>query len=320
MTSSSSKSPRRRWKEWEELRESYKLELLHQSKQRHHRDSISHNVEVFWEWLRRKRLEPSSLRARHFVEYCKDLESGKLCKRVETYRQSTQANLKSAALKWVRKLYEQGRLLLDPFEEFSPRYLPKSGFKTVLTRIEVRRLLALPDPEERLGIRDLALFELAYGSGLRVGEISRLTLGCLELDRRLLHIKTSKNGWARTVPLTRSTVQALTRYLKESRPSLLKPGLPLSDYQALWFSYHRKPLAVCGMQKLMKKYSARLERSVTFHLLRHTCATHLLQAGASVGQIARLLGHESLESTALYTRVQVEETRSMLKRCHPRFG
>lgn len=304
---------------WDELREGYKIWLLHRSHQQDFRTKIWSPIHIFWSWLEERGLRPQDLQANHFVQYSKDLEAGKLCQLVKSYRAGSLANLKGAALRWVRWLYEEGHLLLNPFRDFTPKENPRQCQTRVLTIDEIQHLFELPDQKTILGIRDVALLEVAYGSGLRVGEISRLTLGCLELERRLLHLKTSKNGWSRTVPLTISSAKALKRYLSESRPDLMKPGLPASVYQSLWFGMRKRPLTICGLQQVLEKYTSDFPEPVTFHMLRHSCATHLLKGGAPILQIARLLGHENLESTALYTRVKVEELRSVLRQCHPRF-
>ena len=270
--------------------------------------------QLFWDWLCSRGLRPVELTSQDFVEYSLALESGELCRMKSRYRPSTLALLRSVALAWTRYLTKEGFLLQDPFEGFSPRHPPKSLKEKTLTRSQVKRLLGLPDLGEPIGLRDRAVLELAYGSGLRAGELARLKLDSVLLEERSLLLRKTKNSLDRFVPLTESSYRILKLYLREARPLLTSPRTG----EALWLSYHRTPLLVVGVKEIPARYLPRCDFHFSMHDLRHACATHLLEGGASVVKIAALLGHESLESTKLYTKVRVRELQKAHALAHPR--
>lgn len=301
------------WAALEPEREAYRRKFCEGPGASHARHRI-HNIGIFWSWLESRRLLPSELERHHFVEYVLALESGALCKQVERYSVRVLAVLRGACLRWVRDLHKRGVILQDPFAEFSPCYPPKAPGRNPLTVIQVRELLDLPDLKTAHGLRDRAILEVCYGSGLRIGELCQLTLSSVEISSRLLHLKTTKNGWDRTVPLTRSSCEFLKRYLRESRPQFYSPRAG----SGLWLGNMRRTLKLTFFPSMARKYSRLLSFHFCFHKLRHSCATHLLEGGANVAAIASLLGHERLSATQLYTHLQVQEIQKMHARCHPR--
>jgi len=299
--------------DFEAEKETYRRKLCNGQDPSYARHKLM-SVRVFWSWLESQKLLPQDLQRHHFVEYALALESGSLCKDVKRFSVRTLAGLRASCLKWTRDLQKRGVILCDPFAEFSPCYPAKSPGRHPLTVEQVQELLDLPDLQNPCGLRDRAIFEVCYGSGLRISELFRLTLSSVELPSRCLHLRTTKNGWDRTVPLTRSACHFLNLYLRKSRPHFYSQAAG----PGLWLGRKRKPLALSFFPRMATTYSRQLNFQFSFHKLRHSCATHLLEAGASVGVIASLLGHERLNSTQLYTHLQVEEIRKIHACCHPR--
>jgi integrase/recombinase XerC len=186
--------------------------------------------------------------------------------------------------------------------------------KDVLSIDQVKTILIAPDGVTPQGLRDRAILEVAYGSGLRLGELADLSLGTLDLGERTLILRNTKSGWDRVVPLTRPACEALERYLTEGRHYL---SGPLSG-SALWLSSRYLPMAYSSYDEIPRRCGRRLGFSFTMHQLRHACATHLLEGGASLPDIARLLGHESLDSTEIYARARFDELRQVHSQAHPR--
>jgi integrase/recombinase XerD len=249
----------------------------------------------------------------------------KLCKSVHRMR-------KDATLRKVARLCEllghldelglyghlvtQGHLLLDPTEGIQEISRRQALPKPVLSTSETERLLATPNASLPLGIRDRALLEVLYATGVRVGEIERVTLRDVNLVGETMQLRFTKGGQPRVVPLGRNATQWLQRYVDEVRPSLVRcrPFEP-----ALFAVRGGRALRQYHIRPLIKLYCERagIRKQVTPHLLRHGCATHLLQAGADIRVIQELLGHSRLSSTVLYTRVAPLEVKASHDRFHP---
>ena len=302
-----------RFAAWESRLEAYRAHLRRRYRNRRPNQSC-HGVEKLWAWLREREVIPDELEPSHFVAYCQDLESGRLCKRATAYESAVQGNYRWQALAWTKHLYRVGQLVLDPFAGFSPGMGRRRFSKEVLTVDQVESILLVPDGTTPQGLRDRAILEVAYGSGLRKGELSELSLGSVDLSERTLIIRNTKSSWDRVVPLTHPACEALERYLSDGRHHL---SGPLTG-SALWLSSHYRPLSYASHDQIPRRCRRHLNFSFTMHQLRHACATHLLEGGARLPDIARLLGHESLDSTEIYARVRLEELRRIHALSHPR--
>ena len=173
------------------------------------------------------------------------------------------------------------------------------------------------DPLERaLGLRDRAILEVLYGSGLRVGEVAGLTLERVDLDRGRVNVL-GKGSKEREIPLSEYAVDALGGYLHEGRGQLLPTGAALS---ALFINRRHKPMTERDIRTIVAEYAGRTlsGRRVTPHTLRHSFATHLLEGGADIRAVQELLGHASVATTQRYTHVSRERLRAAYRQSHPR--
>jgi integrase/recombinase XerD len=206
----------------------------------------------------------------------------------------------------------QRLILLDPTAEL---VVPKASPlpRAVLSLTQARRLMNAPDPNTVLGRRDRAILELLYGTGIRLSECARLDLSDLDLSRGLLLVRDGKGRRDRYVPVTGRATVALDVYLRESRGELVKRA-----EAALFLSRQARRLSRVRLPRLVKEHGRRTRVEISTHSLRHACATHLLRGGADIRHVQALLGHRQLESTAIYTRVEVQDLREVLRRCHPR--
>jgi integrase/recombinase XerD len=188
--------------------------------------------------------------------------------------------------------------------------------RRVLTKAEAHRLMNAPSRSSVQGQRDRAILEVFYGTGLRRGECLRLDVIDVDLGQELLLVRSGKGKKDRMVPLTRQAVSALDLYLRESRPELVKDSREL----ALFLSKYGLRMSPTCLSTLITKHAqdARIEGPVFPHALRHAYATHLLKGKASIRHVQELLGHQSLQSTALYTRVSIDDLHEVVSRCHPR--
>jgi len=217
---------------------------------------------------------------------------------------------------FYRFLVIDGRLKASPADDLKaprawhtlPRYLSVE---------EVDRLLAQPDIGTARGLRDRALMELLYATGLRVSELVALRPGDVNLDASYLTC-TGKGDKQRIVPMGDEAAGWVRRYLKDSRPSLLgKRSSP-----RLFVNARRggPGLTRAGFWKILKAYgrTARVTSSLSPHMLRHSFATHLLERGADLRAIQMMLGHADLSTTQIYTHVLQQRMRAVYDRFHPR--
>jgi integrase/recombinase XerD len=198
--------------------------------------------------------------------------------------------------------------------------LPKLGERLprgVLTVTQARRVLRAPDLRRGSGVRDRALMEIFYSTGLRLGEVVRLTIADLDLRGLVVRVRQGKGAKDRVVPLGTTAAQWVQRYLATVRPAwsrcAAEPGA------ALWLGAKRPfaPLKAQAVYILVRACGRKAGVVLTPHIWRHTCATHLVANGANIVYVQKLLGHSSLETTQLYTRVAIPEVKRTHRRAHP---
>lgn len=214
-------------------------------------------------------------------------------------------------------LTEQGRLFLNPAEHLVEPDRPKS-LPTVTVGIkQLQALLLSPDVSTPLGLRDRALLETLYATALRVGELERVELADVHLKDELLVVQHGKGDKPRVVPLGRQASYWLALYLREVRPALTKR---FPSERALFVVRTGRPLTQWQVREILNKYCLLQDPPLQLspHGLRHACATHLLRAGADIRAIQNLLGHQRLDSTAIYTNVAAVDVKSAHRRYHPK--
>ena len=185
-----------------------------------------------------------------------------------------------------------------------------------LTEREVETLLQAPDARSPLGVRDRAMLELFYASGLRVSEIAQLPRERVDLEERILRV-TGKGGKERLVPFGQSAAGWLRRYLEDVRPTLDRAGAP-----ALFLSVRGRAMTRQRLWQLIEAYGrgVGLRGRLTPHRLRHSFATHLLQHGADLRSLQMMLGHTDISTTQIYTLVSRAQLQKVYDRFHPRAG
>jgi integrase/recombinase XerD len=215
---------------------------------------------------------------------------------------------------FYRFLVLDRRLETSPADDLrAPRAWP--ALPRYLSPGEVERLIAAPDSRTRLGLRDRAMIELLYATGLRVSELVGLSAADLNLDAGYLTCM-GKGGKQRLVPMGDQAVSWVRRYLRESRPALAG-GRSASR---LFVNARGGMLSRVGFWKILKGHAVRagLARGLSPHVLRHSFATHLLDRGADLRAIQMMLGHADLSTTQIYTHVLDARMRAVYERFHPR--
>lgn len=183
----------------------------------------------------------------------------------------------------------------------------------VLAEEEIEALLTAPDVAAPLGLRDRAMIELLYASGLRVSELLGLKLSQLRLDLGLVVVM-GKGSRERMVPLGEAAEDWVARYLGEARPLLVT-----GRHQTLFVNRYGRPLSRQGFWKLLRSYGISAGIAELHpHLLRHSFATHLLEHGADLRSVQAMLGHADISTTQIYTHIHQQRLRSLYDRFHPR--
>ncbi len=264
------------------------------------------DLAAFEGWLGKKKLPLDAVTRAELLGYLAANVRQGLSPRSSARRLST-------LRRFYRYLLREGLIGEDPTADVrSPslgRPLPKS-----ITEASVEKLLAAP-PETTLGVRDRAMLETMYASGLRVSELVALALNELDLTTGLVRV-TGKGGKERIVPLGDEATSRLGDYLKGARPSLL--GEQKSG--AVFLTRRGQPMTRQAFWQLIKRYSAAagIDSSLSPHSLRHAFATHLLNHGADLRSVQMLLGHADLSTTQIYTHVAKARLQTLDASHHPR--
>jgi len=213
-------------------------------------------------------------------------------------------------------LHRRGYLLTNPAGSLEYPHVEQRLPRSVLSREEARRLVMAPGTVAPCDLRDRAILETLYATGIRAGELANLQLDDVDTEERLLRVVLGKGRKDRNVPLTRPAAEAIEAYLLHARPRIRG-----AKHSTLLFLAPRGGrMHDDTLNTLVRAWAkkARIEKHVTCHTLRHSAATHLLKGGADIRHIQKLLGHASLQTTERYTRVEVSDLKEVLQRAHPR--
>lgn len=227
----------------------------------------------------------------------------------------TQADYLDVVRVFFASLVRRGRLFASPVGDLTVRRrrgLPPA----VLSEADARRLVHAPLPATALGVRDRAILEMLYGTGIRAAECVGLAITDVDLTAGELLVRDGKGRRDRVVPVVGRAAAALAPYLGVARSELLRDPRETT----LFLSRSGRRLGTAGLRRIVKvsAKAARIGCRVTTHGLRHTCATQLVRGGGDIRYVQEILGHRSVQTTAIYTRVAIEDLRRVIARCHPR--
>ena len=268
--------------------------------------SYKRDIVQYQEYLEKNGLNYLKVEASDLDEYFNHLKS--LNKKTSTI---------SRNLATIRAFYQYlvrtKKIKMDPtIGVKSPKVEKK--VPSVLTSEEVELLLEQPKTIDLKGIRDKAMLEFAYATGMRVTEIISLEISDVNLDQSYVVCRTGFK--ARNIPLGSISLKALKDYIEKARPILIRD----ENEKALFVNINGKKLTRQGFWKIVKFYKeqAHIEKDITPHVLRHSFATHLLQNGADLKAIQTMLGHSDISSTQVYMQFQNDALKDVYKKTHPR--
>ncbi len=246
------------------------------------------------------------------------------------YRRNLSASsvirITSTMRNFYRYLVQNGETTVDPTAQIEAprrfRKLPK-----VLSTGQMEQLLSQPDVTSPAGIRDRAMLELLYASGMRISEMIQLSLSQLQLHIGFI-LCYGKGSKERMAPVNQSSTTWLKRYLEEARSQFIQrkqknfgSSKIQSDRQQVFLNERGKPLTRQGFWKILKAYGRKAnipDRLLSPHVFRHSFATHLLEGGADLRSVQMLLGHSDITTTEIYTHVSTEQLQKVYRKYHPR--
>lgn len=220
-------------------------------------------------------------------------------------------------------LNRNGHLLHNPAERLAlPR--PGQSLPQVLNESEIARLIETPNLQTAIGLRDRALMEVLYATGIRHAEAHKLDLYDVDTAAHCLTVRLGKGQRDRVVPLTETAAHWLTRYVTVARPELAAGKLwgkgkrrgqskLIPPTAALWLSVTGRRLSYQMIADRIRDYALQAEVKASVHTFRHCCATHLLRAGASLRHVQQLLGHRDLNTTEIYTHIELRDLQQAVE-------
>ncbi len=271
-------------------------------------EAYSHGLNRFLNYLRGKGTEEvreiSKFDIREFLLFLKrkGLSSKTLARNLVSIRV------------FLRFLTEESILSANPAEEIESPKTAKT-LPEILSLEEVETLLEQPDPQIPQGMRDRAMLEMLYATGMRVSELTRLQVNHVHLDAGYVLVY-GKGSKERIVPIGNEAIKWARRYMGETRERLLKKR----ESPFLFVNRSGKPMSRQYFWKSIKAYGRRagIRKRITPHLLRHSFASHLLERGADLRSVQLMLGHADISTTQIYTHVTGERLKKIHQRYHPR--
>ena len=265
--------------------------------------SYQDNLKTFWEYIAPK--DPLQIKKEDIEKFLKFEQEKKV---------TTKAHCFTVLQHFYLFCLEEGFITQNPCETI---HLPKLPDKlpNYLTYEEVDRLLDMPLKTD-YDYRTKAMLELLYATGMRVSELLSLRFSNIDLENTLVRVE-GKGSKERIIPFNDTSKKYLELYLNSYRPKLVKQG---KNYEELFLNNRGTPMTRQGLFKLIKQLCKELgiQKNVSPHILRHSFATHLLNAGADLRVIQEFLGHSSISTTQIYTHVSKEHIKSEYMESHPR--
>jgi len=252
----------------------------------------------------------------HIIDYVRYIKEDYLTERKERLTEESIYKEIKAVKIFFDYLEREEEIFISPARKLNYPAPKKRIVENVISEEEVRRLINRIPANTYIGIRDRAIIEILYGSGLRSSELRNLNLSDVELNKRYIFIREGKGKKDRVVPMTRVAKYWVKKYLSKVRPVLSHKN-PASTI--LFLTSKGGKITADGLLVMVKHYGKKaIHKNISPHTLRHSCATHLIQRGASIRYVQELLGHSDISTTEIYTHIKPENLMEVYIRTHPR--
>lgn len=279
--------------------------------------SYEQNVHVFFEWLEREteiealtEVSPEIVASYQMALLSMEKKNG------DRLSVGTQHQRLTSIKSFFRFLVSEGKVLTNPTSSVS---LPKKRVtlpQALISAKETIRMLDKIDTTTPMGLRDRAVVELLYATGIRNAELRAVKLADFDPHAGLVFVIAGKGNKDRVVPVGPVATEIISDYIAQARPKLTtQPNVP-----NLFLTKNGHPLDALAVINIVKRASknAGITKPIRPHRLRHACATHMLKGGADIRHIQKLLGHSTLQTTQIYTRVEIGDLKAVHRRFHPR--
>ena len=268
--------------------------------------SYRRDIEQYEKYIKKNRMNFAKVNKEDIENYMKELKS--MQKKTSTISRNL-ASIRS----FSQFLLKNRKVKHDPTEGIGSPKIEKKA-PSVLSTQEIELLLEQPKDMDLKGIRDKAMLEFAYATGMRVTEIISLNIDDVNIEEGYVSCKNTNRQ--RNIPLGKISLNALEEYINNARPVLIKN----ENDKALFVNINGNRLTRQGFWKIIKFYKeqAHITKDITPHVLRHSFATHLLQNGADLKAIQTMLGHSDISSTQVYMQFQDESLKNIYRKAHPR--
>ena len=227
---------------------------------------------------------------------------------------------KALKLRPVKRLFEylvdENRLFINPTVGLVETCRKNRKIGVVLTITEIKKLMEQPNLSYSMEVRNRAIMEVFYSTGIRLNELISLTVHDIDFKDKVIHIRKAKGRKQRVVPVGKSALKYLKEYLDKVRP---KHSKKQPKERALFLKNTGMPIQSQNIQQALREYrdKAKLKKPVSPHTFRRTCATHLIQQGADIRYVQKLLGHRNLRTTQTYTKIKPVEVKQVHEKYHP---
>ena len=273
-------------------------------------------VDLFAKWLKKKDIEKITDITRSLIdEYQVDLSiKSEYTKSYLSLR--TQHGKLCALKKYFEFLHKRGLIDINPTSHIDLPRVPKSPPSNFMTYKEVISILKAANTKDLIGLRDRAILELLYSVGIRNTELRSLSVNDIDFNNELIRIY-GKGRKERTIPIGKVALDYIYEYMQKVRPFLSNPKRPTDT---LFLSKNGTKLMIDKLPDIINKYKARtsVKKRINAHTFRHSFATHLLLKGIDLRSLQELLGHSSLETTQIYTHLNLKDLKRAYSKSHPR--
>jgi site-specific recombinase XerD len=207
-------------------------------------------------------------------------------------------------------------ILVDPFDSLDLKMAKRTTKRESVPEEDLKQFLDNIDGNSYLDLKDRAVFELLYGSGLRIGEACKLNMTDIDFQEGKAFIREGKGKKDRIVPIGKNTLNCIKAYIRKGRDYLKK----IYDNDSLFLTYQGRRITPTNVEYVLKKRFKKMfgDKKICPHMLRHSFATHMLEAGAGIKQVKDILGHSSMQSTVTYTHFNTTSMKRIMKMYHPR--